>query len=160
MTRFLLRRLGYSAITILLATVIVFALSRMSGDPRLLYLNNFSHVGPEIWEAWGVKLGLDKPTSTTVSDLAARYRLNRRLGRVNRHIRTGVGFRNRETAPYAETNGRRVHISPSWSAYPLGVLSGVYRGTVWDYTGQDDGCSGSVCAGLLAGDRSDSHLLR
>ena len=62
MTVFLLRRIGYSLVTIILASVIVFALSRMSGDPRLLYLNAFSHVGPEVWEAWGrSKLGLDKP---------------------------------------------------------------------------------------------------
>ena len=134
MTRFLLRRLGYSVITILLATVIVFALSRMSGDPRLLYLNNFSHVGPEIWDAWGRKLGLDKPlplqylfwlrdiligdwgesiaSSEPVWDsVIERLPLTLKL--------TGGGF------VFAVLVG-----------IPLGVLSGVYRSSIWDYMGR------------------------
>ena len=61
MRRFLLRRFFYSIWTILLATAIVFALSRMSGDPRLLYLSEYSHLDPERWEAWGKAMGLDKP---------------------------------------------------------------------------------------------------
>ena len=37
----------------------MFSLSRASGDPRNLYLDEYAT--DEMYEAWGVKLGLDKP---------------------------------------------------------------------------------------------------
>ena len=40
---------------------IVFGLSRMSGDPRLLYITPGSHWSQEVWDARGRELGLDKP---------------------------------------------------------------------------------------------------
>ena len=45
----------------ILASILVFALSRMSGDPRLLFLTPYFHNSEEQWERWGVMLGLDKP---------------------------------------------------------------------------------------------------
>ena len=134
MTRFLLRRLGYSLITILLATVIVFALSRMSGDPRLLYLNSFSHVGPEVWEAWGRKLGLDKPLP-----MQYLYWL--------RDVLTGDWGESIATAePVWDSVIERLPLTLKLTAggfvfavlvgIPLGVLSGVYRSSIWDYMGR------------------------
>ena len=37
----------------------MFSLSRASGDPRNVYLDEYAT--DEMYEAWGVKLGLDKP---------------------------------------------------------------------------------------------------
>ena len=157
MTVFLLRRIGYSLVTIILASVIVFALSRMSGDPRLLYLNAFSHVGPEVWEAWGRKLGLDKP-------LPLQYLYWLRdvlLGDWGESIDTGIPVWTAVTdrvAPYAETHRRwfyfrRACRHPSWR-----TVRGVPELILGLY-GQDDGCSGTVRTRVLAGNRSDPDFL-
>ncbi|SVC96838.1 uncharacterized protein METZ01_LOCUS349692, partial [marine metagenome] len=45
---------------ILAATLIVFALSRLQGDPRNVMLN-VGYVSPEQWAAWGEDMHLDKP---------------------------------------------------------------------------------------------------
>ena len=134
MTVFLLRRIGYSLVTIILASVIVFALSRMSGDPRLLYLNAFSHVGPEVWEAWGRKLGLDKP-------LPLQYLYWLRdvlLGDWGESIDTGIpvwtAVTDRLPLTLKLTGGG--FIFAVLVGIPLGVLSGVYRSSFWDYTGR------------------------
>jgi peptide/nickel transport system permease protein len=42
-------------------SIIVFTLSRMSGDPRLLYMTPGTRFSQEVWDARGRDLGLDKP---------------------------------------------------------------------------------------------------
>ena len=44
---------------LLLISIFVFSLSRASGDPRNLYLDEYAT--DAMYEAWGIKLGLDKP---------------------------------------------------------------------------------------------------
>lgn len=134
MARFLVRRLLYSLVTIVLATVIVFGLSRMSGDPRLLFLSGYMHINQEVWDAWGVKLGLDKP-------LPMQYLIwlgNAITGDWGDSIDTGI--------PVLEAVTQRIPVTLQLTAggfifafalgIPLGVLSGVYRGTAWDYAGR------------------------
>ena len=57
---FILRRLLFLVFAILAATLVVFALSRLQGDPRNVMLN-VGYVSPEQWEAWGQRFHLDKP---------------------------------------------------------------------------------------------------
>ncbi len=62
MYRFIIRRLGYMFLTMLIATLLVFTLSRVVGDPRLLYVQEGGYgLSEEAWDALGVKLHLDKP---------------------------------------------------------------------------------------------------
>jgi len=42
-------------------TVLVFGLSRLSGDPRYLYMSAYTRITSESWEAQGKAMGLDKP---------------------------------------------------------------------------------------------------
>lgn len=42
-------------------SILVFGLSRMSGDPRLLYMTPGTRWSQEVWDARGKDLGLDKP---------------------------------------------------------------------------------------------------
>ncbi|MFW6194951.1 MAG: ABC transporter permease [Chloroflexota bacterium] len=58
---FLVRRFLYMLLVMIAVSVLVFALSRMSGDPRLLYITPGSHFDQEVWDARGRELGLDKP---------------------------------------------------------------------------------------------------
>ena len=48
-----------AVVVLLLASILVFALSRMSGDPRHLFLSEYTT--KEQWEAWGREFGLDRP---------------------------------------------------------------------------------------------------
>lgn len=59
MRKLILRRLLAGAVVLLLASILVFALSRMSGDPRHLFLSEYTT--KEQWDAWGRQFGLDRP---------------------------------------------------------------------------------------------------
>ena len=62
MQRFILRRLFYMFVTMLLATLFVFSMSRIVGDPRLLYIQEGGYgLSEEAWDNLGKKLNLDKP---------------------------------------------------------------------------------------------------
>ena len=134
MARFLVRRLLYSLVTIILASLLVFALSRMSGDPRLLFLSGYIHITDEVWDAWGVKLGLDKP-------LPMQYLIW--LGKTFTGD-WGVSIDN--GIPVLELIMTRLPVTLKLTAggflfaivvgVPLGVLSGVYRGSFLDYAGR------------------------
>ena len=134
MKQFLARRLFYSLWTILLSTMIVFALSRMSGDPRLLYLTEYSHFEPERWEAWGKEMGLDKP-------LPLQYVIW--LGKA---LTGDWGQSIVNGRPAFDAVMERVPVTLQLTAggfvfavlvgIPLGIVSAVYRGSVWDYVGR------------------------
>ena len=59
MQKYLARRLVLAFVTLLSVSVILFILSRVSGDPRHIYLDDYST--QEDWDRMGVVLGLDKP---------------------------------------------------------------------------------------------------
>ena len=59
MVVFLSRRLFAAFFSIFVATIIVFGMSRLTGDPRDQFLTVEST--QENWDAWGKKFGLDKP---------------------------------------------------------------------------------------------------
>ena len=59
MQRFLVRRFFTTILSVLIVSVIIFAMARVAGDPRALLMGPLSP--PEQWEALGKKLGLDKP---------------------------------------------------------------------------------------------------
>ena len=65
MWRIIVNRLAFGVAIVLLITIVVFGLSRAAGDPRNIYLDEYAT--PEAWDAWGERMGLDKPsTSNTV----------------------------------------------------------------------------------------------
>lgn len=59
MIKFIARRAGSAILTLLVMSVIVFGLSRLSGDPRYLLLDEYAT--PEDFVILGEQLGLDKP---------------------------------------------------------------------------------------------------
>ena len=132
MLRFAIRRLVYTIVAIIVTTVVVFTLSRLAGDPRLLYLT--AHVTQEQWDAWGKRMGLDKP-------LIVQY-----LVWLSRAARGDLGESLQTGHPTARMVMERIPatLQLSLSAFafvlitgvPLGVLSAVKRSTVWDYIGR------------------------
>lgn len=132
MQRFIIRRLLYLIVVILATTIFVFALSRMAGDPRHLFLTEYSTKAD--WEAWGREMGLDRP-------LVVQYGIW-----LSKATRGDFGKSLRDQVNALDVIIDRIPGTLQLSAgafaftmlvgIPLGVLSAVKRGTPWDYIGR------------------------
>ncbi len=129
MVKFFVRRISFAVLVLLLISVFVFSLSRASGDPRNVYLDEYAT--DEMYEAWGVKLGLDKP-------LYIQY-----LTWLGDVVRADFGESLYHNRPPYDLIKERLPATISLAAIafcwallvgiPLGVLSAVKRGTLADY---------------------------
>ena len=135
MQRFIARRFIFMFFSLIAATMVVFGLSRATGDPLLLYAKPGGYgMSPEQIEALTKKLGLDKP-------LVAQYFMW--LGRV---LKGDFGKTILDERPVLDViqmkifNTMRLGLGAwIWAvaiSLPLGVLSAVKRGTAWDYLGR------------------------
>ncbi len=134
MKTFVLRRLLFLVFAILAATLVVFTLSRLQGDPRNVMLN-VGYVSPEQWDAWGQQFHLDKP-------LVVQYLIwigkGFFQGDFGDSLKTGkpvmqmvAGF-----APASLQLGLSATLFVLITGIPLGILSAVKRGTIWDVFGR------------------------
>lgn len=121
-------------VAVLGATVIVFVLSRVGGqDPRYFYLGNSPGyaVTEEQWDAWGVKLGLDKPVLVQYF-LWVGGVVRGDLGNSTQSGRTVLSLI-AERAPATGELALGGWIFGTLVGVPLGVLSAVRRGGPLDY---------------------------
>ncbi|MFW6195290.1 MAG: ABC transporter permease [Chloroflexota bacterium] len=135
MQRYLARRLIAGILTLVAATFVVFSLSRMFGDPLLLYATPGGYGNtPEQQAALAAKLGLDKPFIVQYFmwlGNAARGDLGETLlaeQPVSAVIADKVGA--------SVQLGLAAWVFATFLGVPLGVLSAVKRGSVWDYFGR------------------------
>ena len=132
MKNFLQRRIFYAIIAVIGGPLMIFVLSRMSGDPRVLFIDEHGGgFGTEAWEKMGEEMGLDKPvpiqyamwlkdilTGDFGKSLAQQQPVTTILkDRAGASIRLGVA---------AWIFGTLVGV-------PLGILSAINRGSAWDY---------------------------
>ena len=132
MARFLLRRTGAALFAIFVATILVFGMSRLAGDPRNLFLT--VETSEDMWEAWGEKFGLNRPLVVQYFvwiGKAAKGDMGVSLNE-SRPVWDMVKDRLRPTAELALT-GWCLAIA---IGIPLGVLSAVKRASAWDYVGR------------------------
>ena len=132
MRRFLVKRSILMLVILVTVSVLVFAMSRIQGDPRFLYLSEYT--AQEEWDEWGRQMGLNRP-------LVAQYFVW--FGKV---VRGDLGISLRENRPVTKAVAERVPASlqlglASWIfalsvGWPLGVLAAVKRGSIWDYAGR------------------------
>ena len=132
MTIFLVRRFFYGIAVVIIVTLVVFLLSRASGDPRTYFMNEYTT--KEQWDAWGREWGLDKP-------VIQQYFLW--LGRA---MTGNLGKSLRENRPVLDVIMERVPATVQLAAgafifavllgLPFGVLSAVWRGSWLDYFGR------------------------
>lgn len=128
MHRFLLRRLMVTMVTLLVVSVIIFVMARVSGDPRTSLIGETADQAQ--WEAVGQKLGVDK-------SWPEQY---------------GIFLKNLLQADFGESISRREPVIDIIAerlpvtlylgltafafsiiiGFPLGVLSAVRRGTILD----------------------------
>ena len=134
-TKFLVRRFIFSVLAVLGATILVFALSRMAGDPRDLFAGTEGYAfTPEAWEMMGEELGLNRP-------LAFQYAIW--LGKIVRGDwgQTLIGRFDVFSVIVEKIPATARLATVAWFfstiiGIPLGVLSAVRRSTIWDYGGR------------------------
>lgn len=134
MRRFIIRRFVFSLVSIVVATFSVFVLSRAAGDPLLLYANSGYGLTAEGELALRKKLALDRP-------VPVQYALW--LGRT---LKGDMGETILDRKPVFRIVTQRlpstIHLGATafllsfLIGIPLGVLSAVTRGSIWDYIGR------------------------
>jgi|TARA_B100000745_G_scaffold300466_1_gene254589 ABC-type dipeptide/oligopeptide/nickel transport system permease component len=119
---------------ILAATLIVFALSRLQGDPRNVMLN-VGYVSPEQWEAWGEDFHLDKPLVVQYVIWVSKGFFQ---GDFGDSLKTGKPVLEmvRGFAPASLQLGLAATLFVLLTGIPIGVLSAVKRGTILDAVGR------------------------
>ena len=134
MKTFIVRRLIFLVLAIVAATLFVFALSRLQGDPRNVMLN-VGYVSPEQWAQWGEDLNLDKPLIFQYFIWMGKGIFQ---GDFGDSLKTGqpvmqmvIGF-----APASLQLGLAATLFVLFTGIPLGILSAVKRGTIWDVIGR------------------------
>ena len=143
MKQFVLRRFAFAIVTLLAATLVVFVLSRAAGDPLPLYAKPGGYgMSEERIAALSAKLGLDRP-------LIVQYFMW--LGDV---LRGDLGNTIVSETPVSTLIADRIWntVQLGVAAFvlsliigiPLGVLSAVKRGTLWDYVGRTFALAGQA----------------
>ncbi len=134
MRRFIIRRFIFALVSIVVATFTVFLLSRAAGDPLLLYATSGYGLTAESEAALRKRLALDRP-------IPVQYALW--LGRT---LTGDMGETILDRKPVSRIVTQRlpstIHLGAAafllsfMVGIPLGVLSAVKRGTIWDYIGR------------------------
>lgn len=132
MQRFLIRRLFLMVVTLFAVSMIIFVMARVGGDPRSLLLDD--HATKEQWERLGEELGLDKP-------LYYQYAIF-----MSGVLRGDFGESISLRRPVMEVISERVlaTVQLGGAAFllallvgiPIGVLSAVKRGSIFDQFGR------------------------
>jgi peptide/nickel transport system permease protein len=119
-------------VTVFVVTAVIFGLSRARGDPRLVLLDD--NTTQETWDAWGREMGLDRP-------IVVQY-----FVWIGKAVQGDLGKSLWEKRPVTDSIKKRIPATlqlggAAWVfaiglGVPLGVLSAVKRGSVWDYLGR------------------------
>ena len=134
MTRFIIRRFVFLILAIFAAPLIVFALSRLQGDPRNVMLN-VGYVSPEQWEAWGKDFHLDKPVVVQYLIWIGKGIFQ---GDFGTSLKTGLPVLEmvKHFAPASIQLGLSATLFVLITGIPIGILSAVKRGTLLDAFGR------------------------
>jgi peptide/nickel transport system permease protein len=129
MTNFLLGRALAAIFALFAATILVFGMSRLTGDPREQFLT--VETTQENWDAWGEKFGLNKP-------LVLQYFIW-----VGKSFTLDMGTSLNQAQPVWDLVKGRLWATSElaltgWGlsvaiGVPLGALSAVKRGSIYDY---------------------------
>jgi len=143
----MVRRLLAAVVVLWMASIIVFALSRMSGDPRHLFISEYTT--KEQWDAWGREFGLDRPYPVQYWKWFSRilqFDFGESLREQVPAIRTV-----RAKFPATLQLGAGAFVFAVGVGVPLGVLAAVTRGTGWDLIGRSFALVGQAMPGFWLG---------
>ncbi|MCH7620620.1 MAG: ABC transporter permease [Chloroflexi bacterium] len=132
MQRYLVKRILMALVTLFAVSLIIFILSRASGDPRHIYLDDYST--QEDWDQLTITLGLDKPYyqqyGIFIKDaLSGDFGQSIKEGRPSMEIIL-------ERIPATLQLGLAAFIFSVILGVPLGILSAVKRGSALDIIGK------------------------
>jgi len=147
MQKYLVRRFLLALVTLVCVSLIIFIMSRVSGDPRHIYLDDYST--QEDWDRMGVVLGLDKPYYQQYGlFLKGAVR-----GDFGESVREGRPVLNvvLERAPATIQLGAVAFLLSLVVGVPLGILSAVKRGTFLDTFGKFVALIGQSAPGFWLG---------
>ena len=148
MRAYLLSRLGQTVLVVFLSLTAVFFLVRLGGDPVLLFLP--MDIQAKDLNEFRQRLGFNDPLAVQYGRFVGRRR-TRRLRRVAAlqagRARARPGAAARHPAP-----GRRRAAALTFCvAIPVGVLSAVSRGSLFDYLGMGGAVLGQAIPGFWLG---------
>ena len=132
MQRFLMRRLLMIIVTLIAVSIIIFIMARVTGDPRVLLLDE--NASQAQWDRMGEELGLDKPyyhqylffmKDVLRGDFGESIKLQE-------PVMTAIGGRIWPTVQL----GGGAFLLALLVGIPLGVLSAVKRGSALDQLGR------------------------
>ena len=132
MQRYLVRRILLALLTLLVVSLIIFVMSRAAGDPRHVFLDDYST--QEDWDALTITLGLDKPYYQQygmflADTLRGKFGESIKEGRPSMEIII-------ERIPATFQLGLMAFAFSVILGVPLGILSAVKRGTFLDMCGK------------------------
>ena len=132
MQRYLVRRILLALVTLLAVSLIIFVMSRAAGDPRHVYLDDYSTQAD--WDRLTETLGLDKPYYQQYGI----FLLDALRGKFGKSIKEGRPSMEViiERLPATFQLGFAAFVFSVVVGVPLGILSAVKRGTVLDTTGK------------------------
>lgn len=135
MTRFIVRRSIFAVLTVIVATFLILAMSRLAGDPILLYAKPGGYgFSPEQEQALREKIGIDRAVpiqyviwlgNTLQGDLGRTILDEKPVARVIT-----------ERIPATVQLSLIAWFGSTIIGVSLGVLSAVKRGSIWDYIGR------------------------
>ena len=134
MRRLILRKLAAIVVVLIGLTILVFSLSHATGDPRYLYMTQYTRTTSDAWEAQGKAMGLDKP-------LVVQYviwvgnALRGDFGNSVYYQRNALEMILESLPATLQLSGISF-VAAILLGIPLGVLSAVKRSTAWDYIGR------------------------
>lgn len=147
MVRFVIRRLALGLFVMWVATVVVFALSRAAGDPRYLFVSEYST--QEQWEEWGVRFGLNR-------SYPMQYLIW--LGKAVRlDFGESIYFNDNVWTIIPKRFGASFGLAIGAYAFavivgiPLGVISAITRGSFLDLAGRSVALLGQAMPGFWLG---------
>ena len=132
MQRFLIRRFFLMIVTLFAVSMIIFVMARVGGDPRSLLLDD--HATKEQWELLGEELGLDKPLYYQYAIFMSGV-LRGNFGESISLRRPVMEVISERILPTVQLGGAAFLLA-LLVGIPLGVLSAVKRGTIFDQFGR------------------------
>ena len=132
MQRYLVRRFMMAIVTLLAVSLIIFVMSRAAGDPRHVYLDDYST--QEDWDRLTADLGLDKPYYVQYG-IFLKDALRGKFGESISEGRPSMEVI-LERFPATLQLGLAAFAFSVVLGVPLGILSAVKRGSVLDIFGK------------------------
>ena len=132
MQRFLARRFLIMVLTLLVVSLVIFAMSRAAGDPRHVFLDDYSTQAD--WDRLTVNLGLDKPYYQQYW-IFLKDAVRGNFGKSIKEGRPAMEVI-AERLPATFQLGLAAFVFSVLLGFPLGVLSAVKRGSTVDIMGK------------------------